>query len=326
MFNTPILFLIFNRPDTTKLVFEQIRKVKPKYLYVAADGPRDDIEGEAVRCNETKKIIADGIDWECEVRTLYRQNNLGCGLAVSGAITWFFQHVEEGIILEDDILPNEHFFHYCETMLGRYRYKEDIFSINGCSLGFSDSKSQYGLTRYFNMWGWAAWKRSWNLVQKIWGSFLDNPNILNDIEIKQNLKLPVLWDSREWYKYWHNVFNQTANGKIDTWDYQCVYTVIKAGIFCIRPSQNMVINIGFNEEATHTHYLNHQLSKMKYGFPFDATTYKETMPVISNEYETKFVATLWNGYKPFGRSVIGRFISMLAKMPRTVANIIRSKF
>src|SRR5690348_13591188 len=101
-FDIPILFLVFNRPGTTKEVFEEIRKIKPKQLFIAADGARS--EKEQIECNKVKAIF-NKIDWPCQVKTLYRTKNLGCGLAVSTAITWFFSEVEEGIILEDDILP-----------------------------------------------------------------------------------------------------------------------------------------------------------------------------------------------------------------------------
>ena len=103
-FDTPILFLIFNRPDLTARVFDRIREVQPKYLYVAADGPRIDKPEDVEKCESARKVVLDQIDWPCELKTLFRQENLGCGIAVSQAINWFFEHVEQGIIIEDDIL------------------------------------------------------------------------------------------------------------------------------------------------------------------------------------------------------------------------------
>jgi len=117
---SPVLFLIFNRPDTTTRVFEAIRAARPERLYVAADGPRMTREGEAERCAEARRI-ATAVDWPCEVKTLFRETNLGCRAAVSGAITWFFEHEEEGIILEDDCLPDPSFFPYCTELLAHYR-------------------------------------------------------------------------------------------------------------------------------------------------------------------------------------------------------------
>ena len=110
---TPVLFVIFNRPDTTQKVFNAIRQAKPKQLFVAADGPREGKEGEKEKCEQVREII-EQIDWDCEVKTLFRDKNLGCKIAVSSAIDWFFENVEEGIILEDDCLPSQSFFWYCQ--------------------------------------------------------------------------------------------------------------------------------------------------------------------------------------------------------------------
>ena len=130
MFNTPILFLIFNRPDLTKQVFDKIREIKPLHLFIAADGPRGDKYEDQELCRKTKEIVSL-IDWECEIKTLFRDENLGCGRAVSEAISWFFEHVEEGIILEDDCLPSSTFFNYCEILLEKYRWDNNIMHIGG---------------------------------------------------------------------------------------------------------------------------------------------------------------------------------------------------
>ena len=97
---TPILFLIFNRLDTTKIVFEEIKKQKPKQLFIAADGPRANKENENIVCKEVRNYVLKNIDWNCEIKTLFRERNLGCGKAVSEAISWFFDNVEQGIILK----------------------------------------------------------------------------------------------------------------------------------------------------------------------------------------------------------------------------------
>ena len=167
MFDVPILFLVFNRPETTHQVFEAIKKQRPKYLFVAADGARTDKEGEAAKCEEVRKLILENINWACEVKTLFRNENLGCGLAVSQAITWFFEQVEEGIILEDDCLPSGSFFSFCSVLLERYRNDEKVFMIGGFSLLPENTKSKYDY--FFNtfggIWGWATWKRSWSLYE-----------------------------------------------------------------------------------------------------------------------------------------------------------------
>ena len=150
-FNTPILFLIFNRPDTTQIVFEEIKKQKPKYLFVAADGVRSHIIEDMEKCKDTRNLVLKGIDWDCEVKTLFRDENLGCGVAVSEAITWFFENVEQGIILEDDCLPHPSFFGYCETLLEKYNDNENVYVISGDNFqnGKQTGNASYFFSNYF---------------------------------------------------------------------------------------------------------------------------------------------------------------------------------
>jgi GT2 family glycosyltransferase len=158
--NTAILFLIFNRPDTTRRVMEAIRKARPTRLYVAADGPRPHRVEEVAHCEETKRI-ATAIDWPCDVKTLFRGNNLGCRRAVSEAIDWFFEHEEQGIILEDDCLPDQSFFPFVEEMLERYRWEESIFTIAGVHFHRQAHQPEhsYFFSRY-NRTGGASWRRT----------------------------------------------------------------------------------------------------------------------------------------------------------------------
>ena len=137
-FDTPILFLVFNRPDTTAQVFQRIRELHPAKLFIAADGPREGKEGEKETCEDVRRLILDGIDWVCDVKTLFRFHNLGCGNAVSSAITWFFDNVEEGIILEDDTLPDPSFFPFCKTLLEKYRNDEKVKIISGNNFQLPD--------------------------------------------------------------------------------------------------------------------------------------------------------------------------------------------
>ena len=127
---TPILFLIFNRPVSTQKVFNAVREVRPKKLFVAADGPREGVPTDLDKCLETRKII-EQVDWECEVELLYREENIGCRAAISSGIDWFFRHVDEGIILEDDCLPSKSFFRFCQDLLEKYRHNDRVMQING---------------------------------------------------------------------------------------------------------------------------------------------------------------------------------------------------
>ena len=127
---TPVAFLIFNRPDATRRVFESIRDAKPPLLLVVADGPRPDRPDDSRACAEARSLI-DRVDWNCEVRTNYSDVNLGCGKRVSSGIDWVFQQVEEAIILEDDCVPDPTFFRFCEELLEKYRHDERISEIGG---------------------------------------------------------------------------------------------------------------------------------------------------------------------------------------------------
>lgn len=163
VFNSAILLLIFNRLDTTQLVFEAIQKVKPPRLYIASDGARIDKLSEDSLVGDVRNYVINNIDWDCEVKTLFREENLGCKLAVSGAISWFFQNEGHGIILEDDCLPDHSFFRFCEEMLLKYSDDERIGMISGDNFQFGGSQVEdsYYFSRYPHIWGWATWKRAW---------------------------------------------------------------------------------------------------------------------------------------------------------------------
>lgn len=160
--STPVLFLIFNRPDTTQQVFSAIRKAKPPRLYVAADGPRSDYPDDAESC-EIARSIATNVDWDCEVKTLFRETNLGCGLAVTSAIDWFFEQESEGMILEDDTKPSEQFFKFINFGLRKYRDDKNIGSICGYNpLTPKPNKiDRIIISNYPSVWGWGTWKSVW---------------------------------------------------------------------------------------------------------------------------------------------------------------------
>lgn len=310
-FNTPVLFLVFNRPDTTQQVFEAIKKQQPKYLFIAADGPREHIMGEKETCMLIQRELLDSINWDCELKTLFREKNIGCKNAIEAALDWFFTHIDEGIILEDDTLPNNDFFNYCSVLLDRYRDNEKIFSINGCSLGYQNNRYDYGVTNYFNMWGWATWKRSNIKVKKTWQQYQQKPDLLKDSFLKKRLTLHTFWDLSGWYNYWQTQFLATVQGKINTWDYQWVYSVLKTNSFCIRPNQNYVINLGYGNMATHTTNGNHLLSGLKFG----QTQYEQKMikgkMTKDVKYERDYIAEIWNSYNVFERSKFHNFMDKI---------------
>ena len=255
---TPILFLIFNRPDTTQKVFDVIKQIKPKYLFVAADGPRENKSGEKELCEQTKQIVLKNIDWDCEVKTLFREKNLGCGKAVSEAIGWFFESVEKGIILEDDCLPDKSFFSFCEELLEKYRYNEKIFMISGNNFlpNHPNPKESYYFSEIAHIWGWATWKRAW----KKYDFFMKNlPIFLKNKEIEKKIK------NKEVANYYIDRLNDVYKKRIDTWDYQWLYTIWNFNGLSIVPKHNLISNIGFNKDATHTKNSNSKYSNLKTG-------------------------------------------------------------
>ena len=241
---SPVLFLIFNRPDTTQQIFDAIRKARPPRLYIAADGPRLDRIGEKDKC-EAARAIANKADWNCHVETLFRDEHLGCGAAVSEAITWFFSHEEEGIILEDDCLPEPSFFRFVDELLDRYRDDNRIAAISGNNFQTKprrDDRSYY-YSMFNHVWGWASWRRAWRLYDH---GMNDWPKIRDEKWLVDALgSIPAA-------KYWAGLFEKTWKGNIDSWDYRWTFAVWREGMIAILPKVNLVKNIGFRHDATHT--------------------------------------------------------------------------
>lgn len=242
---TPVLFLVFNRPDTTQRVFDAIRKAKPPRLYIAADGVRIDRPGEAQMVEQVREI-ATAVDWPCEVKTLFREQNLGCKHAVSGAITWFFEHEEQGIILEDDCLPDLSFFGFCENLLNFYAENQQIMHIGGYKpVEIPSINFDISFSRVTHVWGWATWRNRWSKYK---------------LDINQSEKEDLYYLDK--YEFFNSksktakrkrILTALYDGKINTWDYQWNFTVRTNSGLAIRPNINLVMNIGDGHpQATHT--------------------------------------------------------------------------
>jgi hypothetical protein len=241
---TAVLFLVFNRPDTTAQVFAAIRQAKPPRLYVAADGAREWYEGEADKVAKVREI-ATTVDWPCEVKTLFREENLGCKTAVSGAITWFFEHEEQGIILEDDCVPHPDFFCFCNELLNYYADDERVSVITGNNFqnGRRRGDAAYYFSKYPHCWGWATWRRVWELYR-------------GNIPFWSEWKTSADWrkknvNKHEW-QYWNGIFDRVHAGKIDSWAYPWAASLWYHGGLTATPNVNLVSNIGFGSESTHT--------------------------------------------------------------------------
>jgi hypothetical protein len=296
---TPILFLIFNRPETTFKVFEQIRSVKPEFLYISADGPRSTDE---MRICEIARSVKDKIDWPCQVKLRYSEKNFGCKYGVSAGISWFFEHVEEGIIIEDDCLPDLSFFRYAEELLTKYRGDEKVMQIGASN--FQDKnfsiKDSYYFSLYNHIWGWASWRRAWKYYD------VD----LNTIRIDDfKLKLNELFERKVDKEFWLEMFKYVKSGNINTWDYQWMFAMwMKDGI-AITPIVNLISNIGFGEGSTNTQIGDEKFAKNKItglNFPL-----RHSDKIVINK-----TADLYTGDYLFKISNLARSFNLKIKLAR----------
>jgi len=240
----PVVFIVFNRPETTRVVFERIRDASPSKLLVIADGPRDEVDGEKDKCEQVRAVI-DGVDWPCEVMTNYSDVNMGCRMRVVSGLNWVFSEVEEAIIIEDDCLPDYTFFRFCDDLLERYRNDERIMSIGGnCSrYGGGGEKYSYYFSRYPHIWGWATWRRAWahyDMNMALWPEIRDS-GLLNGMFCNKRIR-----------DYRIGVFDKAYSGELDAWSPAWVFACWLHGALGILPNKNLVSNIGFGEDATHT--------------------------------------------------------------------------
>jgi hypothetical protein len=240
-----IIFTIFNRPECTLRVLEEIRQARPRRLLVVSDGPRSDHMRDDEQCRETRRVIEQGIDWPCDVSRDYSEANLGCAKRISSGLNWAFSLVDEAIIIEDDCLPSNSFFEFCGELLHRYRNDTRIGQICGTPLiaPVLDRDTSYIFSRYGPIWGWATWGRAWkyyDLHLKGWPAFRDRG---------------LLWGvagSRTEEKKRVKLYDRLSGGDLFTWDYQWGFAKLSQSMLSCIPCVNLVENIGFGADATHT--------------------------------------------------------------------------
>lgn len=239
----PVALLIFNRPDTTRQVFEAVRAVRPSRLLVIADGPRAAKTGEDARCQQTRAVI--DVDWPCEVLTCFSDTNLGCRRRVASGLDWVFQNVERAIILEDDCVPHPSFFSLCEELLERFKKEARVLSINGTNNQFGRRRTEasYYFSRHQLIWGWATWRRAWKLY---------DVNMPDWPELKRSGFLETVLHTGRAVRSYSESLDRVFDGRLNTWDYQWQLTCWKHGGLAVHPRENLVRNIGFGADATHT--------------------------------------------------------------------------
>ena len=245
--DTPLLLIAWRRPHTLRQVIDAIRPVAPTRLYVACDGPNPERPGEAEKVAATRQVIESEIDWPCQIERLYSDLNQGCSIGPIRAISWFFEQVEEGIILEDDCVPHPDFFPYCTTLLERYRHDTRVWCISGNNFqnGQWRGDGSYYFGRIPLIWGWATWRSCWQHYDAELSLWPD----LHDSGLLQT----IFEDPLE-RKYWSDIWQRTRakTAPITWWDYQWTFTCLANGGLTALPNRNLVSNVGFGEDATHT--------------------------------------------------------------------------
>lgn len=242
-----VLVIAFNRPDHLSQLLRRLQEVRAMRIFVAIDGPRTHVAGEEALVDECRKVV-DSIDWADEITTLIQTDNLGCGNGVTTAISWFFDHVDQGIILEDDIIPEPDFFPYCSELLDRYRDDDRVFAISGCNFVPPEAQTHaelpYRFSQVPHVWGWATWKRSWHQHR------------LDISGWQKDLPPTKLWaragKSVSGAAYWASTFELLARKQVDTWDGQLVLASMISQQLTATSNVNLIRNIGFGDSATHT--------------------------------------------------------------------------
>lgn len=308
MFDVPVLFVVFNRPEQTRRVFEVIKQVQPAKLFIAADGPRVGYPADAEKCRETRSLILNNIDWPCEVKMLFQETNLGCGAGPVAGFRWFFDQVNEGIILEDDCLPDISFFRFCREMLEKYRDNESVVAVSGCNLNYQYKDGSVFYSRYFNMWGWATWKRVIEKIDfemKLWKNF-------TTLKKYRFLISRLGFTDWGWIHYWMKQFNYV--NPHDTWDYIFLFHQLYERKYCVFPASNLVINLGFGLHATHTLEETHPVSYLKHE-PLSFPLLDNRKLKNDKHFEEHYIKKIWcNYHKPGFFRQVQHFLSSVSDL------------
>lgn len=298
----PVLFLVFNRPHHTQVVLERIRQARPPRLYIHCDGARSHVPGEAEKVAEVREILKNGVDWNCEVKTLYRIDNKGLREGLCGALNWFFEAEPYGIILEDDCVPDLSFFLFCEHLLQYYENDSQIMHI-GCS-NLAENltaglKESYVFSRFSFVWGWAGWRRAWEKMS------LD----LNGLtEFERSGEIRQLVGDPTAQAYMLDKFHVTQDRKNNSWAYAWFYSILKNKGLCIVPKVNLVQNVGVGEEgATNTTGRNEKakISANNISFPLIHPQNRQLQPELEQEFfylsqKSRFRLWVWYFLKMIG--------------------------
>ena len=253
--DTPILFLTYKRFDTAKLVFDSIKYARPSKLYFASNAPKNNDFDDFNKISKVRSLV-DQIDWDCEVITLFREEHLDVKQSITSSIDWFFTFEEKGIILEDDCVPSKSFYMFCQKLLNHYENDKEVYSIGGCRFleDLNLPENEYRFSKHAYIWGWATWRRAWenyDIKMCQW------PNFKNSKSFKSIFRNNII------RYYWISIFNSVYSGRINTWDYQWVYSLWLNNGITIIPNRNLVTNIGFGNDSNFTNDINSFEANMK---------------------------------------------------------------
>jgi hypothetical protein len=241
-FTVPIAFEIFNRPEPTRRVFSAISAIRPAQLFIMADGPRSDRPEDVGRCQEVRAIV-EAIDWPCQVRADFAPTNMGCGDRTISGLNWVFEHVDQVIFIEDDALPDLSFFPFCREMLQRFRDDQRIVTVRGVNL-YPERPMAYSyfFSSLFGSWGLALWRRSWQQF---------DPAMTLWPEARERSLLANVFPRPAHWRYWHRILD-SCHRKQFSWDYAFALSCWLQGGLTVVPARNLVRNIGFGADSTHT--------------------------------------------------------------------------
>ncbi len=303
----PVLLVTFNRPDTTIKVVESLRKAKVKKLYVFNDAPRKGNKKDVEARKEILKIV-EMINWDCEIYTNFAHVNLGCGRGVSSAITWAFENEDRLIILEDDCVPAQPFFNYCDELLEKYKYDTRVWMISGNN--YSEEKKvadfDYFFSRYGHIWGWATWKRSWEHFDLYMNQFPKYEKWERYFDISRDNKR-----ARRGYERNKRLFQDKIRLQ-SAWAHQFGFAIgLNSGLRIV-PRRNLVTNIG--EDGVHSNGKNSAHNK-----PVDCKYTIKKHPdfvLISNDYDDYH-------YKHY---MSQRYPSLLKKVIRKLGKLVKKLY
>ncbi len=314
----PVLLTIFNRPDKTKAVIENLRQIKPKLLFVAADGPRRDYPQDIEKCRRARQA-ATSVDWACDIKTRFLDDNRGVDPAVSSAIEWFFQQVEYGIILEDDCLLHPDFFTFCGELLAHYSDDERVMQIS--SLSPYDSREyayDYHFSRMFRCsGGWATWRRAWK-------HFTADMNRYSDKEAFAILTAYYPDHTQRLQIY--RKFLEFKNGTFNYWDFQWNIACYAQNGLSIVPEKNLMINIGFDQDSTHTREMNPifgdlQTKPLQFPLRHPSYVYADTQPERGLEIKIYYYLSPKSRCRYLVRRVLGIIAYCRETMPFSLRHI-----